>query len=118
MMLMPIVRSDVKRELCYCCVSTDPSEQDRGDRAKRTIRERYAELGGLTWHEGSVLAVFVLLVLMWFFRSPGFMTGWAELLEYTDAEGLNWQFGKLSAVGFSAVGGHRFMRWPVRTLSC
>ena len=31
-------------------------------------------------HEYSVLGLFLLLVVLWLTRSPGFMTGWADLL--------------------------------------
>ena len=46
----------------------------------RLLQDRYQELGKLTRHEKAVLALFILLVVLWMFRSPGFMPGWADLL--------------------------------------
>ena len=34
----------------------------------------------MTYEEKSVSVVFVILVSLWFFRAPGFMTGWGNLL--------------------------------------
>jgi sodium-dependent dicarboxylate transporter 2/3/5 len=38
------------------------------------------ELGPWSFAEVSVLVIFLSLILIWFFRSPGFMTGWGDLL--------------------------------------
>ena len=43
------------------------------------LREKYRELGPVTFHEVSTLVLFTLLVLLWFSRAPGFMAGWASL---------------------------------------
>jgi solute carrier family 13 (sodium-dependent dicarboxylate transporter), member 2/3/5 len=34
----------------------------------------------MTFHEGASLFVFNLVILLWFFRDPQFMTGWSELI--------------------------------------
>ena len=44
------------------------------------LRARYTELGRMTGHEYAVLALFLLLVVLWLTRSPGFVPGWADLL--------------------------------------
>ncbi len=47
---------------------------------KLLLRTRYAELGRMTGHEYAVLALFLLLVVLWLTRSPGFVPGWADQL--------------------------------------
>ncbi len=42
------------------------------------IRDRCRSLGRMTFHEASVLVIFVILVVLWFFREPKFMPGWAD----------------------------------------
>uniref|UniRef100_A0A8C4CPP0 Solute carrier family 13 member 2 n=1 Tax=Denticeps clupeoides TaxID=299321 RepID=A0A8C4CPP0_9TELE len=41
--------------------------------------EEYRKLGHMTFAEGAVLCIFVLLVVLWFTREPGFMPGWASV---------------------------------------
>ncbi|GAU98852.1 hypothetical protein RvY_09940 [Ramazzottius varieornatus] len=43
---------------------------------KRMFRVKHEELGPLRFAEGSALAIFLSLVLLWFFREPKFMPGW------------------------------------------
>ena len=47
---------------------------------KRMVRERYEELGSFSYGEWNVLAAFAILIALWFFRSPGFIEGWGDLL--------------------------------------
>ncbi len=62
--------------------------QERQNRAVASvIHRKYSELGQVTFHEVSVLVVFVTAFLLWFFLSPGFMTGWGDKLESTNASG-------------------------------
>ncbi|XP_062408619.1 solute carrier family 13 member 2-like [Sardina pilchardus] len=52
-----------------------------GDRAAyQVMKNEYKKLGSISFAEGNVLVVFVLLVLLWFTREPGFMPGWATVL--------------------------------------
>ncbi|XP_017756022.1 PREDICTED: protein I'm not dead yet [Eufriesea mexicana] len=44
--------------------------------AASVIEKKYKELGSITWHESSVGVLFIIVVLLWFFRSPGFVRGW------------------------------------------
>lgn len=59
-------------------------DADLGVEGERITREviikKYAELGPMTSHEISVALMFMLAILGWFFRKPGFITGWSELL--------------------------------------
>ncbi len=64
------------------------SLQDRRNRAVSSVIDRkYSELGPLSFHEAVVLVVFLLAFSLWFFLSPGFMTGWGDKLESTNAVG-------------------------------
>jgi len=66
-------------------------------RAKELIREKCKALGPLTFHEISVLVVFCLLVLLWFFRKPGFIPGWASALQWSTSSGSPLTIGSASA---------------------
>ncbi|XP_076836574.1 solute carrier family 13 member 5a [Brachyhypopomus gauderio] len=45
--------------------------------AYNVIREEHRHLGPMSYGEISVLTLFILLVVLWFTREPGFMDGWA-----------------------------------------
>lgn len=53
--------------------------QDRSQLVRQLIKSKYSELGPMTFHECSVLTLFIILVLLWLLREPQFMPGWAEL---------------------------------------
>lgn len=44
------------------------------------MREEYRSLGRMKFAEVSVLVIFILLVILWFTREPGFIHGWATVL--------------------------------------
>lgn len=46
--------------------------------AYNVIREQHRLLGSMSFGEISVLGLFILLVVMWFTRDPGFVKGWAS----------------------------------------
>ena len=60
------------------CRRTDKQGKSESG-VSQMLREKYRELGPITFHEVSTLVLFTLLVLIWFFRAPGFMAGWASL---------------------------------------
>lgn len=47
--------------------------------AYKMIRGKLTELGTITFHEFMVAVLFVLAILLWFFRKPQFIPGWAEV---------------------------------------
>jgi len=47
---------------------------------KTSIRNQYRQLGPTTFYEKSIMFLFSLLILLWFFKDPQFMTGWATTL--------------------------------------
>ncbi|KAF4086084.1 hypothetical protein AMELA_G00102380 [Ameiurus melas] len=54
--------------------------------AYNVIREQHRLLGPMTYGEFSVLALFILLVVLWFTRDPGFVAGWATHTFNSEAE--------------------------------
>lgn len=56
-------------------------QKKEGDsEAYQVIKDEYKKLGKMSFAEGSVLFIFILLVLLWFTREPGFIPGWASVL--------------------------------------
>ncbi|XP_023646743.2 Na(+)/citrate cotransporter-like isoform X1 [Paramormyrops kingsleyae] len=70
------------RKTWGCGVEKTPKEIA----AYNVIRNEHQALGPMSFGELSVLGVFVLLVLLWFTRDPGFMPGWATHLFNSKAE--------------------------------
>ncbi|XP_046869688.1 LOW QUALITY PROTEIN: solute carrier family 13 member 5-like [Hypomesus transpacificus] len=60
------------------------TEKERA--AYSVIREEYRRLGPMCYGELSVLALFLLLVALWFTRDPRFVDGWASHLFNAKAE--------------------------------
>uniref|UniRef100_A0A7N8YK55 Solute carrier family 13 member 2 n=1 Tax=Mastacembelus armatus TaxID=205130 RepID=A0A7N8YK55_9TELE len=55
-------------------------KSDRDKEAYAVMREEYRKLGPMKFAEWAVLTIFVLLVVLWFTREPGFINGWATVL--------------------------------------
>ncbi|XP_046644936.1 solute carrier family 13 member 5-like isoform X3 [Daphnia pulicaria] len=47
---------------------------------QKLIRKKYEEMGPMTFHELATLILFILCVLLWFFRDPQFIHGWSNYL--------------------------------------
>ncbi|XP_069082268.1 solute carrier family 13 member 2-like [Pleurodeles waltl] len=60
-----------------CGVS--PEEKAKEKRAYEVIHREHSKLGAMSFAEIAVLTLFMLLVLLWFTREPGFMPGWATI---------------------------------------
>ncbi|CAH1107530.1 unnamed protein product, partial [Psylliodes chrysocephalus] len=48
--------------------------------AKKLINHQLEQLGPMSFHEGAIGVCFLFSILLWFFRKPQFVTGWAELI--------------------------------------
>ncbi|XP_062887698.1 solute carrier family 13 member 2-like [Mobula hypostoma] len=48
--------------------------------AYQVIKEEMINLGPMTFAETAVLILFILLVVLWFTRDPGFVDGWATVI--------------------------------------
>ncbi|CAG9857679.1 unnamed protein product [Phyllotreta striolata] len=48
--------------------------------AKKLINHQLEQLGPMSFHEGAIGCCFLLSIVLWFFRKPQFVTGWAELI--------------------------------------
>ncbi|CAL1290950.1 unnamed protein product [Larinioides sclopetarius] len=68
-----------------------PCWHKQDEESKRKIRSvisaRYDELGSITFHEAAVFFFFVVLVFLWIFREPKFMSGWADLFSSDTRKG-------------------------------
>merc|ERR1719336_2143285 len=59
--------------------SADNSDQD--GKVKKVIREKRAALGKINSHEIQVLVLFIILIFLWFFQKPKFITGWGDFFK-------------------------------------
>ncbi|XP_046979334.1 protein I'm not dead yet-like [Schistocerca americana] len=60
--------------------------EEHAKAVRQVIHQSYSELGPMTYHEGSVLFLFVAIVLLWFFREPEFIPGWAKYISNVEIE--------------------------------
>jgi sodium-dependent dicarboxylate transporter 2/3/5 len=57
---------------------TETRSADQELKVKKVILQKKKELGKMSQHEFQVLILFIILVLLWFFKSPVFITGWGD----------------------------------------
>ncbi|KFV99166.1 Solute carrier family 13 member 2, partial [Eurypyga helias] len=60
--------------------ATNALSKAKEQQAYDIIKEESKKLGTMKFAEIAVLILFILLVLLWFTRDPGFMPGWATVL--------------------------------------
>lgn len=60
--------------------SKDARAIDIGEEGEKittsVIHQKYKDLGAMTWYESVVGILFIIAVLLWFFRKPDFIQGW------------------------------------------
>nr|XP_033778329.1 solute carrier family 13 member 2 [Geotrypetes seraphini] len=54
-----------------------PKQKEKEKKAYQVIQGEHRKLGSMNAAEINVLILFILLILLWFSRDPGFMPGWA-----------------------------------------
>lgn len=64
------------KKTCICC---ERKKRDTEKIASKVLNEEYRKLGPLSYPECNVLFCFILLIILWFSRDPGFMPGWLSL---------------------------------------
>lgn len=62
------------------------TQSERERMAHKVIQDEYLRLGPMSYAEMNVLALFILMVVLWFTRDPRFMDGWATHLFNAKAE--------------------------------
>lgn len=60
--------------------AANASAKAKAKQAYDIIKEESKKLGSMKFAEIAVLILFILLVLLWFTRDPGFIPGWATVL--------------------------------------
>ena len=70
---------------------------------EKMIKAKCQELGSLAFQEIIVIVVFAGLILLWFFRSPGYMTGWGDFFAGENALGDPVFVGDATAAVFMCI---------------
>ena len=63
--------------------------KEREEKAMKAINKKYEELGKMSMHELQVMILFIILILLWFFKTPIFMPGWGDMFTGVTAAGDN-----------------------------
>ena len=58
---------------------TSEDDKGTGNKIRVMLRKKYQELGPMSYHESTVLVLFVILISLWMFRDPKFVPGWGSL---------------------------------------
>ncbi|XP_071093327.1 Na(+)/citrate cotransporter-like [Haliotis cracherodii] len=61
----------------FCCQKSENAEDDK--EIRNLIKKDYIALGPLSFAEWIVMIHFIVLVLLWLTRKPGFFTGWSHV---------------------------------------
>ena len=61
----------------------DKKEVNQVDHVRDALQKHYEDLGSMNFHEIAVLTLFIILVILWFFREPEFIAGWGDFFHTT-----------------------------------
>uniref|UniRef100_A0A8D0G971 Solute carrier family 13 member 5 n=1 Tax=Sphenodon punctatus TaxID=8508 RepID=A0A8D0G971_SPHPU len=67
---------------------TERTEKEKA--ALKVLKDEHRKLGPISFAEFSILMLFILLILLWFTRDPGFISGWATTLFNKERECKYW----------------------------
>ena len=76
-------------------------EQEEG--AMKVIKEKYASLGSMNLHEAQVLVLFIILICLWFFKTPIFMPGWGDSFNVETVRGSTVSVGSATPAIFMSI---------------
>uniref|UniRef100_A0AC34RIF3 Solute carrier family 13 member 5 n=1 Tax=Panagrolaimus sp. JU765 TaxID=591449 RepID=A0AC34RIF3_9BILA len=57
-------------------------DNGKDNSVKALLSKKYKMLGPLRYEEKSIILIFFVLILLWLFRSPKFMSGWEKLFRH------------------------------------
>ncbi|XP_023326559.1 solute carrier family 13 member 2 [Eurytemora carolleeae] len=77
--------------------------KEQEDRAMDVITKKYKQLGKMSLHEFQVFILFLILLILWFFQSPKFMTGWGDLFRVKTAKGSKVSVGAATPAILMAI---------------
>lgn len=68
---------------CLCCrrCVTRTEKRQPSKAIRKVLKQQYKLLGPMSFAEKAVLGHFILLALLWLFREPKFITGWAIVFQ-------------------------------------
>lgn len=59
-------------------VTSAKGEREKSTAVRKVLKVKYDDLGPLNFHEFATATLFSVCVLLWFFRDPQFIPGWAD----------------------------------------
>jgi len=63
---------------------------DQDAKIKKIILQKKEALGKMSMHEWQVLILFIILVILWFFKTPVFIPGWGDFFKKSTARVPPW----------------------------
>ena len=80
--------------LSYCwllllasCGNNEEERREKSGTVRIFLKSEYEELGPVSFREICVALYFLLLVVIWFFAEPSFMSGWSDHFKLPDGRG-------------------------------